>query len=211
MALPSYSCSQSDLIVVIKTGLASALEYLAQLFAFSPKYTTAFINGLITETDAAAAIPDEAARRLASEMLRLDLVAANAAECDRWQLLKRYISKLYSGEALTIQLASAGQGYYTKAQGESWPSTRSLLQSGSTYATTNSAALIANNNMPPTFAADMTTAFEDYDALVTAYESSKEAIPVATQAKIVALNAIYTKFMEVMLDGQQVFKATKSS
>lgn len=206
MENPNYNCTQADLIVVIKTGLASAIEYLPRLTAFSPKYTLTYFNSLISETDAAAALPDRDARVAVSEMMRLDLVQKNREYCNKWQFLKRYISKVYKGEALQLQLNSAGQGYYTRAQNENWPSTRAMLDSASKYATLNSAELVANDNMPPTFPTQLSDALADFDTLVTAYESSKESILVATQLKIAALNAINSKFMEVMLDGQEIFK-----
>jgi Carboxypeptidase regulatory-like domain len=206
MESPMYPCSQSDLIVVVKTGINSCTEHLSRLTAFSPMYTNAYFEGFLTEVDAADALPDEAARRTNSEMLRLELVGLNRDCCNLWQLLKRYISKTYTGEALALQLGSAGQGYYTKAINQNWPSTRSMLVSASQYLVKNKDKLLENNNMPPDFPTQLTNALQEYAILLTNYEGSKEDILVATQAKIVALNGSYKKLIGVLLDGQELFK-----
>ncbi len=206
MENPMYPCSQSDLIVIVKTGINSCVEYLTMLTAFSPMYSNEYFDNFLSEVDVADALPDEAARRTRSEMLRLDLIQLNKNCCNLWQTLKRYISKVYTGDALALQLGAAGQGYYTKSINQNWPSSRSMLASANQYLVANRDKLMENNNMPADFTGKMSTALTDFSSLLTAYESSKEEIPVATQAKIVALNGIYKKLIGVLLDGQEIFK-----
>jgi hypothetical protein len=206
MLQPLYGCPQADFIVVAGTGYDSLEEYLADFTDFSPAYDQGWLDAARSELTVAAELPDEDARRATSELIRVDLAELNLKCCESWQRLKRYISKAFPENIVAIKLAAAGQNNYRAAANESWPYTKSLLISAANFMTANLTALTANNIMPPGFPAQMNALAALFNAKLSAYESAKEAIPVATELKVAALNKVFQRLMPMLLDGQEIFK-----
>ncbi|MBI1226379.1 MAG: hypothetical protein GC192_14190 [Bacteroidetes bacterium] len=206
MTLPLYPCSQSVFVVTVNTALDSLEEYLASFTAFKPKYVQAWVDALRAELLAAEILPDEDARRAASEIMRVQLVALNRTCCELWQRLKRYITDAYPANIVDIQLAAAGQSKYAAAYNENWSEAKAMYTSAINFMADNLADLTADGNMPPAFPATFTTEIDAFNALLSDYESSKENIPVATQTKITAFNNVYRQTIAMMLDGQEIFK-----
>ncbi len=206
MTTAKYGCSQAVFVVLVNTVLDSLEEYLLQFTAYSPRYIQAWIDDRRTELLTAEALPDEHERSASSEILRVTLAGQNTTCCGYWQRLKRYMSKAYPREVLAIQLYAAGQNYYRDATNESWPMTKKMLISAKNFMTTNLAALTANDNMPPNFPTEMNAAALSFNTTLPLYESSKESIFVATEAKIKAYNDIHDLITSMMLDGQDIFK-----
>lgn len=206
MTPANYGSSQSVFAILVTTVLDSVQEFLLLFTPYSPRYIQSWIDDRRAELLIAEGLPDEYERTAASEILRVTLAAQNATFCGFWQRLKRYISKAYTGAILEIQLESAGQAYYRAASNENWAKTKKMHVSSKNFMTSNLAALTANDNMPPTFPAEMNAAAALFNITLPLYESSKEAIGVATEAKVRAFNNLHDLIMEVMLDGQVIFK-----
>lgn len=210
MSKPKFNCPQAVFVVVVETILNSMEEFLSLFTDFRPRYILAWITDRRTELVAADALPDEAARRAASGLIRVDLLALNIRCCAAWRKLASAIRGAYAATVVDIQLNAAGYERYEDAAGKKWPETKAMMKSGKTFLTANLATLTANGNMDPAFATvfgDLVTAF---NAKLTEYEASKEAIPVAKDAKTDAFNDVYDKIRPMMDDGQEIFVDNES-
>jgi hypothetical protein len=169
-------------------------------------YDAAFITDRVNEIGAAEALPDEQQRDEDSRTLRVDMVNM-ASEClNLWQRLKRYITKAYPEDQLDIKLTSAGQASYRDASRENWSSVKKLTKDGADFLANNTAALMANNNMPAGFVLTFTTAKGAFDTLYQSFLSAGQNDEIETQAKMIANNDIHAKLMSMFLDGQEIYK-----
>ncbi len=201
-----YNCEQSELYAVADVAWGSCLQEIVRFATFSERYTEAYVTMAKTGVAAAEAIPSAQARGAVSEILRTQLVIL-AEQCrDKWQLLKRYITKSVPKEALKASLEAAGSADYEKAIGENWDKVRALNTAGLGYAGEHLAALQANQNMPTAFGTEYNTLKADFAALYTQFLDARETAKQGTASKIDANNMVYDSLMDMMLDGQQLFK-----
>ena len=206
MTIKTYNCSQQALYDVCRAGWASCTTYLAEFTSFSPLYTASFIADKLEKVDAAQALPDAEQRTEDSRTLRVELKNKTTEALEQWQRLKRYITKAYPADQLEIKLDAAGQAHYNKAAKDDWGAAANLLTDAVAFATTNSADLELNSNMPPGFPAAYAAIKTAFDALHQSYITTSQTDEVQTQTKITANNGIHAAIMSMFLDGQRLFK-----
>ncbi len=204
MIVAIFNCSQANFIVVVQTGLNSFFQFIEDFIKFSPIYSKDWGDALQTKLDTAAALPDEDTLRSTSESKRRELVKAHRANCKAWQVLKRYISKVFDSDLVTLKLKAAGSNYYARAYADGWPEAQQMFINAQNFIEANKEIL--SNVMPATFQADFINLTNEFKAKLAEYEQSKEAISEGTQARVKALNEIHRIFMEMMLDGQAIFE-----
>jgi len=195
-----------ELYGILETGFNSLQEFLINFTDFSPAYDAAYVVALKTEASIAESLPDEQARYANAEIFKVRLEKDNQLATDKWQMLKRYITKAYLPEELKARLEEAGQLKYKKAAAQNFEETRALLVAGKNFLDEHSADLLANNNMPPTFQAQFQTIQTNFLGNYTSMNNENESAKVATEEKVKANNAIFEKLMVVFLDGQAIFK-----
>lgn len=210
MSKSKFNCSQAVLVVALETILQSMENHLSDFTAFRPKYVLGWINDRRSELNDAAALPDEEARRAQSSILRVQLAEQNSVCCALWQKLARYINGAYTANIVDIQLLAAGQAKYKNAANENWADGKSMLTSAKAFILNNLATLTADDNMNPGFEAEFNTAADEFERLLRKYEDSKEAVLLATQTKIAALNEVYEKITLMTLDGQEIYKTDEA-
>lgn len=201
-----YNCPQAVFIVLVDTVLNSLLEYLAAVTAEVPRYDQAWIDMMRAKLTAAIALPTEEEAQAASSLIRVTLMQQTLDCCRLWQTLARRINGAYPANMVDIQLSAAGQSKYASAYNKNWPDAKSLMDSGQKFITANLATLTANGNMNASFATTFSDATDQYNTLLSDYESSKEAIGVATQNRIAAFNEIYELLIEMMKDAENLFQ-----
>ncbi len=201
---PLFNCSQADFILVVNTGLNSFLEHQPLFPPRSPKFTLAWETTMRTDIDAAEAMPTEAERDAESQLLADDL--DNKADLGRnyYQRLKGHITNSFPANLVDIKLKAAGQGLYEKAN--NWPSLMTMLGMAQRFIAANLAALLANDEMPPTFPTEFDTVIADFRASLATYQDFREVIMVESQDRIAALNSVHKRFMPMMKIGQDIFK-----
>jgi hypothetical protein len=134
-------------------------------------------------------------------------MSETATEClSNWQKLKRYISKAYPENQQKPKLEEAGSLDYLKASQKNWEKVRSLNQAALNFLNNNQATLQANNNMPPTFIADYITPKETFQTQHQSFLDAEETARQGTQDKITANNLVHKNLMDMLLDGQEIFK-----
>ncbi|HRE38931.1 MAG TPA: hypothetical protein PK092_10860 [Chitinophagaceae bacterium] len=203
MASHTYNCSQQDLYTIARLGWHSCSQYLTAFQQFSPVYTPAYIDAALAQVDAAQNLPGrkETTRTLLAQ------VKQQASQCFRlWQLLKRYITKAFPQDELSIRLSAAGAQQYRKAYRGSWQHCTQLLQDAQAFINNHQGGLLANNIMPPSFPSAFSNAAAVYHSLLKDYYASSQLSEVDTQAKILANNAVHRQLMQMLADGQHIFK-----
>lgn len=199
----SFNCSQSDFIIVVETGINSYLQYLPRFTEFSPVYSTGWSDALTFRLTNAAAMPDEDTRRSESEAIRKELVKLNRMCCKAWQALKRYISRSFEPDIVYLKLKAAGANYYKLAANDGWPEASQMFTNAKNFIEANAKKLAAV--MPASFPASFDKKVEEFRKTLALYEQSKETIMEGTQNRRKELNSIHRDFMEMMLDGQEIF------
>jgi hypothetical protein len=169
-------------------------------------YIAALVTTRLSEVDAAEALADDAVRTENSRLLRNNLEITAGEACDLWQRLKRYVIKAFPKTEQEIRLTAAGQQHYAKAANKDWEAVKRLLIDGSAFITANSVALLADDNMPPTFATAFNTKKTSFDTYYEDFLDASQDEEIETQTKVTANNEIHASVMSMMLDGQEIFK-----
>lgn len=210
MSRPNFNCPQAVFVVVIETILNSMEEFLSFITPRRPKYKLAWITAARAALAAADALPDEAARQAVSSIIREQLLVLNIQCCLLWNELADFIRDAFAPNLVEIQLKAAGSERYEKAAKPNWTETKAMMKSAKTFLTANLAALTADENMDPAFATEFGDLVTAFNAKLAAYESSKEAVPVARDEKIDAFNAVYATVRPMMDFVERIFRDNES-
>jgi hypothetical protein len=198
-------CTQLELYAILRLCYDNGKKPadLAKLFAHKEKYTTAFIDDLIQNVLDAEELPGEEQINVDSETLRIDTGKKADVSLINYRKLKTYITDAFEEEYHKAKLEAAGSTLYRKASNENWEVVKGLNSAMKLFITANNAALIADDNMPATFAAkvaaDGQSFLDKYIEFMAAQETSTK-----TAAKIKANNAIYAEGISLMADGKVV-------
>lgn len=206
MTQKNYNCTQQELYSAGLLAWESCSQHLPSFESFSPMYTAPFVTDKKQQLLDAEVLPDAQARSAQREILRIELEQLAKICLEETQKLKRYIVKAWDKPFHKPRLEEAGFNYYEKASNNDWESCKGLLTSAENFLATNSVALLANLNMPPTFEA----AFQNNKVLFfekhQAFLDSEEAARIATEVKQLANNDVYSNCIAMCLDGQEIFK-----
>lgn len=204
-----YRCSQSDLYTVCETIAGTYTDHSASFEAYSSLYTATTGTDLLAEIAAARLMPDESQRNATHAVLRKDLDNLRVNCLSLWQQLTSYIRDGFAPEVYDNMIDSAGHAYYESALGGNWDSVRSLMDSASSFITTEAADL-TTGGMPAGFDASVTTAKDDFAAKHDAFLQSEEASRISTDKKIEANNNIYRQTIRICEDGKRIYRQEAS-
>lgn len=200
-----YAMKQAELYTICLMAWDSCTAHLTDFTAFSAGYTSASVLARKAQIASAKALPDYQARNSQAETLRVGLLTVNDSCCSLWQKLKRYITYAYASNLWQINYDAAGMEYYATASNYNWDSTEQLMNAGKAFITANSAALLANANMPATFSATFSAATLDFTTKHQAYLQEREDVRIDTQTKVLANNQIYTNLVAMLADGKLIY------
>lgn len=202
----TYSIPQEILYTVCFAAWNLCSQNLLKFSAFKAFYTKAFISGAIKSVQAAKQLPEALQTIAERKEARINLISATRQVRSNWQVLKVYIIKAFEESLVKTKLDAAGAALYAKASVDNWSAVRSLIDTANTFIAGNLDELTANGNMP----ADFQTTFKDsgdvcidLSVIYAKVNMEKEA---ATSIKVDANNAIYASAIEMLKDGQQIFK-----
>ncbi len=203
-----YNSTQLELYAVLRIGLASYRENIADFTGFKAKYDATFGNDFETEINAAAALPSFQARDEASETANI-LLSKKATECgSKWQDLKRYIADVDDWADLQKpKLEAAGSTLYDQATHGNWEVMNGLMETANNFITNNTAELSADGNMPAAFPAQFDTLKQDYEALYDNFTDKTQDQEEETDEKIIENNRLFRKLMDMFLDGQAIYRS----
>jgi hypothetical protein len=211
MIAPKYPSTQGQLYTISKAAWQACNLRLPEFSSLKPKYDAAFVTGKVSAVTTAEDLPDDEQRKQTAKLLR-DQMIVKAEECrDFWQRLKLYIEEAFPENELDTQLSAAGYGHYPTASKDNWDAVKRLMIDGNQFITDNTAALEANDNMPPGpppagFAVQFATAKSEFEILYNSYINATLDTEVKTQGKVAANNAVYKDLTSMLKDGQRIFK-----
>jgi hypothetical protein len=201
-----YNIPQEILYAVCLSSWELCRKNLETFAGFKAYYTEAFIYEAIASVRKARELPGILHNRATSKEARIDLQLAGRQVMDNWQLLKLYINKAFGKDLAAIKLEAAGASIYTKAALYNWSAVRSLADVAGTFIRNNKEALTEGNNMPEKFQTRFVADGDKFIGLSMAFGSITMENQMATQLKINANNAIYESAIEMLKDGQQIFR-----
>ncbi len=211
METPKYKGSQQEPYEVARLGWSNFANKLSDFATFSPRYIANYSETSMAEIDAAEHLPADNARSSISEDNRILLSRAADACLTKWQNLKRYILEAYDAERSVTMLKAAGQLLYNTAMHYNWHSVKSLVINASNFIKDHYADLVSNENMPPNFGDSFDTTKNIFIDLQNKFLGSVNDSTANTQNKIKANNAIYTKLIKMLQDGQLIFADDEST
>lgn len=201
----NYPCSQADLYAVCRIGWNSYAENQTDFETFNTIYTAAYGTDAIAEVDAALNLPGFQERDEAQETFHIQMTEAHAVAILKWKTLRSYIKHAFPPELQKPKIESAGYDHYTKAANKNWAETQLLMNAGQHFIDNNTAEL-TTGGMPATFAAEYATATSDFLTLYDRFTDAEQDSQEATDTKINANNAIYSKLISMFEDAQIIFE-----
>ncbi len=204
-----YNVSQPALYLICRILLDNYKNNIATFSARKARYTQEWYDEKLEQLQAAAAIPDEQARSLEHEMLRLQLVQLGETCCEMFQYSKSYIRTAFNTEEeRTANYDACGQKNYTSASHQGWVALDALNRANLAYITANQQTLsMDGENMPDTFITEVTSANNEWYAVYLLFNQARSSARTATENKITANNAIYRTIIDsICADGQLYFK-----
>ena len=202
----NYDTSQEILYTTCTAAWNLCNQYIMQFATLKPYYTAGFITAMKQAVLNAKALPSIVQTITGRKAARIALATSARQVQANWQLLKVYIVKAYDKDMLKTKLEAAGASFYNKASVDNWSSVRSLIDAANTFITANLAGLTANQNMPATFQTKFQSDGDECINLSGIFFAMNIGKQMATSAKINANNAIYASVIEMMKDGQQIFR-----
>ena len=202
----NYSTPQEILYSVCTAAWNLCSQHLQKFTDLKAYYTAAFITGKLAAVEAARQLPEIRQTLAARKIARINLINATRQVQDNWQLLKVYITKAFEKDMVKAKLEEAGASLYSRASVDSWSAVRSLIDTANTFIAANLTALTSDDNMPATFQATFLADGNNCIECSTTFAQANMSKEMATSTKIDANNAIYTSVIEMLKDGQQVFK-----
>lgn len=197
-----YNCRMSELYTILRAGWQACSVNLSVFTAFSAAYTAPLIAARLHDVNSAELLPDFQARNSIAQNLRVDLQRANNDCLLVFRQLQRYISYAFPANQYQAQSDAAGGIYYNEAQNENWDSTVAMLVSMTNFITANSAALLANTNMPAVFPAKVVAFAATFGGTHARFLAAENDAFVATETKVLANNQCYEELIAMFKDAK---------
>ena len=201
-----YSIPQEILYSVCLTAWKLCSDNREEFAKLKAYYTEAFIADAIEAVVKAKQLPDLVQTSSERKRARINLISGAGPVLGNWQLLKRYITEAYEMNLVEVNLEAAGYLLYKKATLHHWTAVRSLIDTANIFIADNLDKLTANGNMPLSFQASFKDAGENFINLSVSFYALKYDKNMHTRTKVDANNAIYTSVIEMMKDGQLIFR-----
>ena len=202
----TYSTPQEILYTVCLAAWNLCSQNLLKFSTLRSFYTKAFISGAVNAVQAAKQLPSTRQTIAGRKEARINLVSATRQMRSNWQVLKVYIIKAFEESLVKTKLDEAGAALYARASVDNWSAVRSLIDTANIFIANNLDELMANGNMPEDFQTAFKAAGDNCIDLSVAFSGANMEKEAATGIKVEANNAIYTSAMEMLKDGQQIFK-----
>ena len=201
-----YNAPQEILYSVCLAAWNLCSQYLQNFTDLKAFYTAAFVTDALQAVQNAKALPESRQTIAARKEARINLTNGTRQVQANWQLLKVYITKAFTADMVKTKLEAAGASLYTKASVDNWSAVRNLIDTANAFISANLDALTASDNMPAAFQTTFLNDGNNCIALSVTFAQINMEKQMATSAKIDANNAIYASLIEMLKDGQQIFK-----
>jgi hypothetical protein len=202
----NYGVPQEILYSVCLAAWNLCSQNLAKFTALKAFYTEAYIAEALGIVQEAKELPQTVQTIAYRKEARINLINATKQVQANWQLLKLYITKAFAADMVQAKLDAAGAAFYAKASVDNWSAVRSLIDTTNSFIVSNLDDLTANDNMPEDFKTKFQTDGGICIECSIVFAQANMEKQIATNTKIEANNGIYASVIEMLKDGQQIFK-----
>jgi len=201
-----YNCSEQHLYIATAMGWANYGDCLSEFTALKGKYNALFGTSAMSDLNAAKQLPGELLRNEIPESIRLALVPVAETCLSNWRILKNYIDEAYPDALAKPMEHAAGSLFYIAATNDSWSSIDKMNTSADAFITKYSTPLqMGTHNMPVAFITTFSDGKKAFDKIYGTYLQALQHTNQGTNEKIIANNAVYTKLMKMLTDGQLIY------
>jgi Carboxypeptidase regulatory-like domain len=201
-----YNTPKEVLYSVCMAAWNLCSEHRQKFTGLKPLYTSAFVAGAIDAVQAAKQLPESLQTLATCKVARINLTNSNKQVLANWQLLKRYIIRAFDKDLVKTKLEEAGASLYNKAYDDNWIAVRCLIEAANSFIAANLDELTAGENMPPAFQETFLTGGNNCTECSTLFAQANMQRELTTSIKAAANNNIYKAVMNMLKDGQQIFK-----
>jgi len=202
----NYGIPQEILYTVCVAAWKLCGQNLPSFTALKAFYSETFVANALQAVNDAKQLPEILTTISARKVARIHLIKDTRKVLANWQVLKVYITKAFDEKLVKTKLHAAGASLYPRASVDNWTAVRSLIEAANTFIASNLDALTANENMPTEYLNTFKTADDNCVAAYIIFSHINMEKETATSIKIEANNAIYMNVIEMLKDGQQIFK-----
>ena len=202
----NYGVPQEILYSVCLAAWNLCSQNLAKFTALKAFYTEAFITEALAAVQTAKDLPQIVQTLAYRKEARINLINATKQVQANWQLLKLYITKAFAADMVQAKLDAAGAAFYAKVSIDNWSAVRSLIDIANSFIASNLNDLKANENMPVDFQTKFQTDGGVCIEFSVVFAQANIEKQMATNVKVEANNGIYASAIEMLKDGQQIFK-----
>lgn len=202
----NYGVPQEILYTVCVAAWKLCDQNLSSFTALKAFYSETFVANALQAVKDAKQLPESLTTISARKEARINLMKDTRKVLANWQVLKVYITRAFDEKLVKTKLQAAGASLYPRASVDNWTAVRSLIEAANSFIAGNIDALTANENMPAEYLNTFKTAGDDCIAAYVIFSHINMEKETATSVKIEANNAIYLSVIEMLKDGQQIFK-----
>jgi carboxypeptidase family protein len=202
----AYNIPQDILYSVCIAAWNLCREHLNEFADLKAFYTEAYIDNALLAVQSVKQRPNLKQTIAERKQARTKLVNAARKVQANWQVLKLYITRAFDKEMADIMLEAAGAGLYAKASLCNWSAVRNLIALANSFIADNMETLTANENMPASFQARFQSDGENCENLSIVFCKIDMEKEKTTSNRKDANNAIYLSAIEMLKDGQQIFR-----
>lgn len=201
--------TKAEVFYGVCTAVVALLRFhLNRFAAYKPFYDPAYIDDFEQAANNAKNLPNPKTTRAQRKQLRIHLIAAAKVLRDMAIDLKGYIKKSVPKQSFKAQLEQAGWAYFKKG-GRDWNAIKSMTDMVNAYLRDNATKLRENNNMPAGFVTAFTTVATTFTNTARAYALAEQTDNKAVEDKDAANASVYETLMDILTDGQIIFKNDK--
>jgi len=202
----SYPGTQQNLYSYADLAWTNYLAKQPAFAAHSGQFTEELGEDAKDAILAASALPSYEALSDAHLVARNYLIKLLDPVLIRWQSLKGFATDAFDAEDLPSKLRAAGWENYIPASKYSWDSAAELIRMANIFMVTNSAALLANNNMPSAFPAAFAAAGAAFSAQRQVFLLKEKEAREGIAAKFDANEAVYASLVKMTNAGKVIYK-----
>lgn len=204
--IAQYPGKENLMYEVSRTIWASCSRNIDVFAGKRAVYTDEYIAARLAEIDTAEAMPNDAQRTAAYELIRINMVTQCDTGCDAFQMLKLYIRHAFRKDEFDAQYKNAGGDMYDESAHYNWISAKSMFLQGSKFISENVVALKANQNMPNGFEAEYNEQMNAFNTLFDSYYAQRQSASEGAASKVDMNNTVYNQCIAMAMDGWQFFK-----
>ena len=206
-----YNCPRSIFYLTAELELANLLFDQLRFWGYKKYFTLLYIEALQAELAAIKLMPDNIINIAVSKEDKILMIPMVDTLMYDFMDTRNYIRPTCGTnvELYDTRILSAGQSYFERASSYKWASVNSINVAMANYLSENSIALLADENMPAGFEAQVLLDIAAYNLIYSKYGTDKSGTKTGNVDKLDAENAFYDKITIINEYGYAIARGNK--